>query len=225
MKAVIFYGPPGAGKGTQAELLARRFGFTHFDTGRYLENLLHSPAAAKDPILKKENNFFDTGILCTPSWILKIISEAVTKIAAGGSGVVFSGSPRTIFEAFGDKKNKGLLAHLAKIYGAKNIFVVYLDVKAATSLKRNSNRWICSFCGLPAMGAKGVDRCVFCGAALKKRTLDDPAVIKVRWQEYQNRTYPILSLMKKNKFSIFKINGEKSPYEVAVRVASLLGLK
>lgn len=231
-KAVITYGPPGAGKGTQAELLARRFGFVHFDTGRYLENLFNSPAANRDPELKKEKENFVTGRLCTPAWILKTVSAAAAKIAHSGSSIVFSGSPRTVFEAFGDKKNKGLVALLSELYGPKNVFVVYLEIEAASSLKRNSNRLICSFCGLPALSqgqtrrsAAARRQCVFCAAPMKKRVLDDPAIIKVRWQEYKNRTYPILDLMKSKKIKVSKINGEQPPFKVSQKISSLLKLR
>lgn len=229
MKAVIIYGPPGSGKGTQADLLVRRFGFVHFDTGNYLRNLFNSPTAAKDSELKREKKLYDSGILCTPAWVLKTVSVAAVRIAESGSNIVFSGSPRTIFEAFGDKKNEGLVANLKKLYGAKNVFVFYLDVKAASSSKRIGTRLICSFCGLPALGdsknSTSIKNCVFCGALMKKRVDDNPALIKVRWQQYKDRTYPIIDLMKKSKIAIFKINGEKSPYEVSRKISSFLKLK
>ena len=60
-RAVIIYGPPGSGKGTQAELLAKKFGFIHFDTGRYFEALLHSPETQKNPVLRRERKNFDNG--------------------------------------------------------------------------------------------------------------------------------------------------------------------
>src|SRR3989344_4691585 len=54
MKAVILYGPPGGGKGTQANLLSRLSGFVHFDTGQYIEELLLDPISEKDSILERE---------------------------------------------------------------------------------------------------------------------------------------------------------------------------
>ena len=74
-RAIIMYGPPGAGKGTQAELLSRKMNVTHFDTGRYIESLVHSKEAGTDPVLKQEQINFDEGKLCTPSWVLNIIEE------------------------------------------------------------------------------------------------------------------------------------------------------
>jgi len=60
---------------------------------------------------------------------------------------------------------------------------------------------------------------------MKRRVLDDPAVIKIRWQEYKNRTYPIISLMKKKNIRIFKIDGEKPPFKVSQKISSLLKLR
>lgn len=213
-KAIIIYGPPGSGKGTQAELLARKFSFIHFDTGRYIEELLRSKAVLKDPILRQQKNFFDKGILCTPSWVLKIISEAVTRIGQSGAGIVFSGSPRTLFEAFGDQKQNGLFATLDKIYGRKNILIVELKVRPSNSIQRNSGRVVCSVCGLPALRWAKIKNCPFCAGPFRKRTLDKPAVIKIRLKEYEQRTYPLLAQAKRIGYRVIAINGEPKPYQV-----------
>lgn len=223
-QAVIIYGPPGSGKGTQAELLAKKFNFIHFDTGRYVENLIHSKEAEKDPILKREQKLFDSGILMTPSVVLKIVSSATNQIAKSGANIVYSGSPRTLYEAFGEKNN-GLIQILEKLYGKKNIAVVKLKVQEKTSLFRNSNRLICSVCGLPALAKLGIKICSFCAGPLRKRTLDKPEVIKVRLKEYRGRTYPILAGLKKMKFRILEVNGEEEPYKVFQKIADKLNFK
>lgn len=223
--AVIIYGPPGAGKGTQADLLVRKSGFIHFDTGRYLEGLFRDADAVRSSkILQREKKFFDEGDLCTPSWVLKIVSGATKKIARSGFSVVYSGSPRTLFEAFGDGRNIGLMRTLEGLYGKKNITVVKLEVRPKYSLKRNSERYICSVCGLPRLAGVKTARCIFCAGQLRRRTLDDPNVIKERLIEYAKRTYPVLSEMKKHKFRVKKINGEPLPYKVSESITKVLGL-
>lgn len=224
-KAFIIYGPPGSGKGTQAELLARKFNVTHIDTGRYIEGIVHASEAKKDSVLLRERILFDTGKLCTPSWILKIISDIVCRLAKVGQGVVFSGSPRTLFEAFGDKQNSGLIKTLEVEYGRKNVLIIKLEVPSSASIKRNSSRLVCSLCGLPALGKSKVRRCAFCDAKMKKRTLDKPSVIKIRLDEYKNRTYPIFAELKKQKWSISEIDGTEAPYNVHNAIVKRLKLK
>lgn len=224
-RAVVIYGPPGSGKGTQADLLARKYGFIHFDTGRYIESVVHNPALQKSAVIRRERKLFDTGILCTPSWVLKVVREATKKISKAGYSIVYSGSPRTLFEALGDKKNKGLFAELKKLYGGKNINIIRLKVGPKTSIKRNSNRLVCSVCGLPILAASKAKSCSFCAGPARRRTLDKPEVIKVRLREYEERTLPIVKEAKKLGVKIMEINGEPAPYKVHENIVKKLGLK
>ena len=59
-RVVIIYGQPGAGKGTQANLLAHLRGFYHFDTGQYLEEMLHDSRLQNDEIIKRERDLWDS---------------------------------------------------------------------------------------------------------------------------------------------------------------------
>lgn len=224
-QAVIIYGPPGSGKGTQAELLARKYNFIHFDTGRYGESLVYAPGALKDPVLRRERKNFDAGRLFTPSWILGIVKDAVQRIARTGFGVIFSGSPRTLFEALGDKSHQGLLATLKRLYSRKNITILKLSIREGTTLKRNSRRFVCSICGLPVLARAKTKQCAFCAGPLRKRSLDNPKIIKVRIKEYRDRTYPILARAKKLGLKLIQINGEPSPYKVHQEILRKLGLK
>jgi adenylate kinase len=227
--AIIMYGPPGSGKGTQAKLLADKFGLIHFDTGKYIEQVVHDPANRKDKIIQRERKLFDSGILCTPDWVLKIVGEKTEKLAEAGFGVVFSGSPRTFYEAFGDKKQEGLIDVLEKHYGKKNIFIFNVDISAQNSIKRNGNRLLCSVCGTQLMATfKDVAKlktCPFCGGKLYRRTLDKPETIKIRLKEYRERTLPIAAELKKRGYKIIRINGEPTPEKIHKKIVSLLKLK
>lgn len=224
-KAIIVYGPPGSGKGTQAELLTRKFNVIHFDTGRYIENLVHSPAAKGNKILMRERKNFDSGILCTPEWVLKITRDEAERIAKAKFNIVFSGSPRTIFEAFGDKKNEGLIAALSRVFGKKNIEVIRLILPENESLKRNSARFICGVCGLPRLASVSGNHCALCAGILRKRTLDDPKIIVTRLKEYRERTYPIIAALKKGGIAVNTIDGRPLPYKVHERILRVLKMK
>lgn len=224
MKAVIIWGPPGSGKGTQAELLARNFGFIHFDTGKFLEGLYRNKEALKNKKIREEKKLFDAGILNSPDFVLKIVSDATKKIGRSELGIVYSGSPRTLFEAYGDKKNRGLLDVLKDLYGKKNIHVIRLAVRDDVVTHRNIARKVCSLCGLPKLAHAHGDHCVFCGALLRVRSLDNPEVMKKRLVEYKERTYPIITKMKKEKYHIHQIDGEPLPFNVFVSVRKALKL-
>ncbi len=214
-KVVLVYGPPGSGKGTQADLLQEIKEFFHFDTGRYIEQVIRDPANAKDKIVQREKKLFDAGILCTPSWVLSIVSKKAKGLARAGISIVFSGSPRTLFEAFGDPKNQGLIEVLERAYGKKNISIFSLKVPPKISIWRNSHRLVCSTCGTPILYQKNRKlKCAFCSAPLRTRSLDDPKIIKVRLKQYEERTRPILERLKARGYKINTINGELAPYIV-----------
>lgn len=223
-QAVILYGPPGAGKGTQAELLARRYGFIHFDTGNFLEHIVHSPNVSKDPALRRERVLFDTGKLNTPAWVLKMVDEETKKIGTAGYSIVYSASPRSLYEAFGKAQKRGLLATLLKFYGKRNIHPVWLNIRPATTLRRNSARKKCVVCGLPKLAKAKITHCPFCEGPLYTRTLDDPKIIKERLKEYRGRTYPILHEFRKRGIAVKKINGEPAPYKVFASILKVLKL-
>ena len=75
-----------------------------------------------DETIKKERELFDNGILLTPSFVLDVISAKAEKIANADFNLVFSGSPRTLFEAFGDENHRGLIEILEKHYGKENTY-------------------------------------------------------------------------------------------------------
>ena len=215
-QVVVLYGPPGSGKGTQADLIARKTDLVHFDTGRFLESLLYDPANRNDKILKKERKAFEDGKLLTPSWVLAQAIRETKKIYNLGRGIVYSGSPRTLFEA------KKLLPLLRKIYGSKNVRVVILRIPDEFSIRRNSNRVVCSICKTPLLiqyyPSKNPKHCPICAGPFYKRTLDNPETIKVRLKEYRERTVPIFSFARKIGIRVTEIDGRPAPYKVFEKI-------
>jgi adenylate kinase len=225
-KVVIFIAPPGAGKGTQANLLAGLYGFVHIDTGRYGQNLIYSKESENDPILLRERKNFEDGILFTPSWTLKMISDLTSRIANAGLDVTYSGSPRTIFEAFGDEENKGLITLHNEIFGRENMYIFRINIDEETSIKRNSQRQVCSLCGLPKLAGDHGETCVICGALLTTRgKLDEVETIKVRLSQYRERTRPIEERLINEGYTIHEIDGNPAPYLVFEKIRNVLGLK
>ena len=214
--ALVFYGLPGSGKGTQANLAANAFGLTNFDTGKYLEALWYDPKRQGEAIIKRERKLFEDGKLNTQSFVLNEVSRAVQKIATNGQGVVFSGSPRTMHEA------EALVPLLEKLYGKKNLFFFLLDVDRSDSLARNSKRLLCKHCRAMLLTqyypSKKPVHCPVCAGELYKRTLDNVKVIPRRLDEYEERTKPVLGYLKKRGTKVTKLDGRPAPYHVFARI-------
>lgn len=215
--AIVLYGPPGSGKGTQANLLVDMLdNLVHFDTGKFLESTLHDPKLQKNTNIRRERKLFDNGILNTPSWVLGIVKKQVKELSAAGLSVVFSGSPRTMFEA------EGLVPLIEKEYGRKNVFVLNLDVRPEHSFTRNSKRLVCKICRRPLLTAyypsKHPKHCPVCGGPLYRRTLDILSTIKVRLEEYRNRTMPIFKYWKSHGYKVHKIDGRPAPFIVLEQI-------
>ena len=221
---IIIFGPPGSGKGTQAQLLAEKFNLVHFDSGSYLRKILYDPKYKKNKAIQAERKLNEAGKINTPLWVLKIIVDKIKKIEKLNESVVFSGSPRSTFEAFGDKKHKGLMKILKEFYGKKNIRIFILNISEKESIKRNSKRIVCSICRTPLLSQMSDVKCQmfkdcpFCAGPLKSRFDDKKEIIVERLKEYQQRTFPIIKELKRKKYKIININGYQFPYKIHQKI-------
>ncbi len=225
-KAIVIFGYPGSGKSTQAVLLAEKFGLYHFNTGRFVENLVHNPDLASHPDIQREKKLFDTGKLMDSDFVLAHTGKRVKELAQGGESIVFSGSPRALFDAFGDKKHhEGIVDILMKMYGKESVLFILLKVTQKEALARNTKRLICSVCQTPLLGAAlhlRITTCPFCGGKLYKRTLDDPKTILVRFAEYEEKTAPIIKELRARGFVVHEISGNAMPHIVFNRITKLI---
>lgn len=209
---LVLYGPPGAGKGTQANLLANKLGLIHFDTGKFLESIVHDPKRQHEKIVKRERALFDGGQLMTPSFVTGAVMREAKRIAAAGWGIVLSGSPRTMYEA------EKLYPLFQKLYGKKNVNVYVLDLPPADSIKRNGARMVCAECGYLLLTAfypnHKAKQCPVCAGPFYKRSLDKPSVIKIRLKEYEERTFPIFAFVKSHGYNLRHIDARPAPFKV-----------
>ena len=210
--AIILYGPPGSGKGTQANLLADKLGLIHFDTGKFLESIWYDPKRQKEKLVQKEKKIFEEGGLNSWSFVAKEIIKDIKNIAGANRGLIFSGSPRTLPEA------KLELPVLEKLYRRKNIFIFVLKLSPAMSIKRNSARLMCRVCGYGLLTAyysvKNPKTCPICGGEFRKRTLDKPEIIKVRLKTYHDQTEPVFGFLKKRGYKLRELDAAPAPYKV-----------
>lgn len=204
--AVILIGPIGSGKGTQAELLAEKFGLTHIETSKLLEEKFNN-ADSGDIFLMEQKKLWETGILNKPEFVVGILVDKIKELRNQEAGIIFSASPRTLYEA---EKEMPVLEDL---FGRENIRVVHIQIGENESIKRNSHRRICKANRHPIPNFpefKNIKVCPRDGSELITRTLDNPEVIKVRYQEYLNRTEPILDFLKKRGYGLIDVNGEQA---------------
>ncbi len=211
-KAVILIGPIGSGKGTQADILSEKFGLIHLETSKMLEAAFKSNADASDKKLAEEKEKWDSGLLNDPEWVTGLVLREIEKLANQDKGVVLSASPRTLFEAERE------IPEVEKLFGKENLYIFHISLSEAESIKRNSNRRICEKNRHPIPNFPEFKNLAVCpqdGSRLITRALDKPDVIKVRYQEYMNRTYPILGYLQERGYKIIKINGEQLIEKVA----------
>lgn len=216
----MLFGPPGAGKGTQADMLAAQFGFVHLDTGRQIERIVHDPGRQSDPVIQRERELFDMGQLNSPEWVRQMTMERTEEIARQKQSIVFSGSPRTIFEA------EGLIPLLERLYLKENIRVFVIKLKPQTSIFRNFHRRICDN-GHPLIWSVENDAltaCPNCGSPLRRRTLDTGEAIRVRLINYEKRTKPVLGFMLERGLGVQEIDGEPEPHIVHQSIADALAI-
>jgi len=223
-KVIILFGPPGAGKGTQSELLSEKMGLYLFETSKMLEKEFKK--AEQDPnyterFVEFEGEKFDaleekkiwgSGNLNSPPWVTYLTIRELKKLAKDGENIILSGSPRTVYEAERE------MPVLAELYGKDNIKIGMIEISAEVTIFRNTHRKICELMRHSILFNKETKKLKLCpldGSNLViRKGLDDPETIKTRLQQYQERTLPLFDYFKNNGYKVTKINGERSVAEV-----------
>lgn len=215
---VIIAGPPGSGKGTQAELLAKKLDLYHFETSEIIENNLadikkndFETVGGKKYFLWEEKELRNSGKWMSPPLIAFWVKGKIKKLANEREGIVISGSPKTVHEG------RELVPLLKKFYGASNIKIILIKQKPEVSIWRNSRRKICQLMRHSILYTPETAKLATCpldGSKLVLREDSNPEIIKGKLKEYTERTFPLFAYFKKQGLRIKEINGEQSVADV-----------
>lgn len=201
-------GPPGSGKGTQAKLLAKKFNLEYVGSG----DTLRARQKVGDFTGKKLIEVMGRGELAPSFVIVKILGDVLEKIKKQPKikGLVLDGWTRIIFEAI-------LIDEALNWYEwDKNVKVILLNISRRTSYNRLTKRRQCKSCGrlIPWLGEfKKLKKCDKCGGELITRPDDKMESIKMRLEEYKNKTLKAIKYYKKQG-RLIEIDGEPSIEDV-----------
>lgn len=184
-RAVIFLGPPGAGKGTQAKKLAAKYAVPHLSTG----DMLREHIANGTPLGVKAKPIMERGELVSDSLVLKMVRERIERPDCW-HGFVFDGFPRTVAQAqyLGESLKQG---------GFRRPLVIHLVIDTALILRRITGRRTCKTGGeiynLYERPPKVEGRCDIDGGELLQRPDDREEIVAPRLQAYHKQTEPLVA--------------------------------
>ncbi len=210
---IILLGAPGAGKGTQAVMLAEKKGLVQVASG----DLFRKALEQETELGKKAKVYMDKGQLVPNEITIQMILERLAEPDCK-KGAILDGFPRNIEQA------KALDKALAKQSRAIDK-VVNIKITEAEVLKRLSGRWICRECQAPyhetGSPPKVAGTCDRCGGELYQRADDNVATIKNRLKVYEKETSPLIDYYKKAG-KLVEVNSEGSPKTIHQRIMAAL---
>ena len=208
---IIFLGAPGAGKGTQAEIVSERLGIPTISTGAIIR------AAIKEGTKMglEAKKFIEQGALVSDEVVIGIVKERLEKSDCD-KGYILDGVPRTVPQA-----------EALDSMGVKLDAVISLEVADEVIVERMSGRRVCSKCGktyhvIYNPSSKG-EICEACNSALSVRADDAPEVVRSRLEVYHSTTEPLKDYYRA-KGNFVTVQGEDAVEDTTKRTLSALGI-
>ncbi|MCI2069159.1 MAG: adenylate kinase [Bacilli bacterium] len=186
---IVLMGPPGAGKGTQSELLVKEYGILHISTG----DMFREAIAEKTPVGLKAASYTNAGLLVPDDVVIALVKERLSKPDCA-QGYLLDGFPRTIPQA-------EALRELTKEIGRPVQAVICLKAEPSILIERIVSRRVCPTCGasynLLSKKPKVEGICDNCGGKLVQRKDDTRESFATRLDAYQKSTAPLIDFYKK----------------------------
>jgi len=210
---LIIFGPPGSGKGTVSEEVAKVYGIPHISTG----DLLREHISKKTALGMKAKEYMDRGELVPDELVNEVLKDALSRSECK-RGFILDGYPRTLTQA---EELEKILSNL----GLHIDCVLNLNVSDEEIVKRLSTRRVCKVCGavynLITNPPKVEGVCDRCGGTLILRDDDKPDIVKSRLQTYVKMSAPVLNYyVARNK--VLDIDGSGDVVTVKARVLRIL---
>jgi adenylate kinase len=207
---IVLLGPPGAGKGTQGERIAKTLGIPKLATG----DVLRAAVAQGTPLGLAAKAAMERGDLVPDSVILGIMKEALAESSAA-KGVVLDGVVRTVPQA------EGLDAVVGEL-GKKVDAVLVFDIDDDEIVRRLAGRTVCETCQTPYTGREPGSKCDKDGGTLVRRKDDEPEAIRNRLAVYQKQTAPVLDWYRTHGTKVAVIDAVGPVQDVTARALGAL---
>jgi adenylate kinase len=212
---IILLGPPGAGKGTQAQRLVESRGMVQLSTG----DMLRETRKADTPLGRQVAEVMDSGALVSDEIVSAMIDDKLKSLAPE-TGVIFDGYPRTAAQAHS-------LDDILAGRGRKLDSVIELDVDEDALVERITGRYTCANCGKGYHDTfeqpRAAGTCDRCGShEFKRRADDNEQTVRTRMAEYRAKTAPILPIYDARGI-VSRVDGMAPMDEVTGAIENILG--